>query len=138
MLIYLGPSQFKSVLKVPKQNWLIMVVRCLVGVANITTANTVTKYFKLSTVSVLMNTTPLVTLTIGVQFFGERASKIDVVCIVLSFIGVMLVTLAIIENKDDQTHGQSYSFIHIFLLMLNPFWLSGVNLTTRVLRKMHP
>jgi drug/metabolite transporter (DMT)-like permease len=101
LFLYLGPSEYVISSRVPKENRKVLIIRLLAGVANITTANTVTKYFKLSTVSVLMNTTPLLTLSIGVSFFGEKASKIDVACIILSFFGVMCMTFAIIQNKDS-------------------------------------
>ena len=71
-------------------------MRIFSGLANISTATTITKFFKLTTVTVVMNLTPILTLIVGIIFLKEKAGGIDIACILLSFCGVMCMTYAVI------------------------------------------
>ena len=85
----------------PKELRRKFVLRICCGVCAITSIHYLAKFFQLTTIAVVANLSPVLTLIIGIIFLKEKASNLDVACVLLSFLGVTLMTLGVIKQRDQ-------------------------------------
>ena len=54
----------------------------------------------MTTIAVVSNLSPVITLIIGVTCLKETASVLDVICVLMSFVGVSLMTYGVVLQKE--------------------------------------
>ena len=73
-----------------------LIARVISGVFMISSVLYSARFFPLTTISVVSNLCPVLTLIFGVILLNESAQKLDVMCVILSFTGVTLMTVGVI------------------------------------------
>ena len=94
------------------------------------------RYLPLVEVSLITNTTPLVTALLAYFILGETLSLIEKLCLLISFGGVALLIIEKDYSSSDTTEeatstAQLYALI---MLIFVPFLISGVTISLRRMR----
>ncbi len=90
------------------------------------------KYFSLTTVSMVMNLSPLVTVIFAFLFLRERLKLSEALVVLLGFGAVSLMILG--GDQADQKTYQSNIFA-LFILLSNPIFVSTGMVVMRSMRK---
>lgn len=77
----------------PSESKKHMFMRLVTGCFGILTMNFVVKYFNLSTIAVIINLNPIFTMLLGYLLLKENVTRMDIVCLFLTFGAVLLVIL---------------------------------------------
>lgn len=101
VLVVIINKNLKNVLydSFPSENKKHMFYRILFGIFSIMTMNSLVKYFPLSTIAVIINLNPIFTMFLGYFILKEKVTKLDVLCLIISFIAVLMMIFGM--NKDD-------------------------------------
>ena len=100
LLVYLNKEMY-SVMTQQDLGWDI-VIRITIAFVSIGAMLTSVHHFSLTTVAVAMNLSPVFSFIFGMIMLGERnANPIDVLCLILSLIGALMMILAAVKEKDD-------------------------------------
>lgn len=81
------------VTRIPRNQMGLMIARCLSGAAAHIIQFTISKYLSLIFIGLAQNSAPLVTIVLSRIMTGEQIKKIDIVMIVITFIGVSLLSM---------------------------------------------
>ena len=86
---------------VPEGSTKLLILRIILGLFGISTMLHITKWFSLTTITVINGLNPVFTMIIGVFYLGESITKLDVIFILFSFLGVILMTLGLVTNSEE-------------------------------------
>jgi drug/metabolite transporter (DMT)-like permease len=130
----------------PTENRHFMVYRVLSGLLGISSMMVCVKWFSLTTISVVTGLNPVITMIFGVLTMGEKITQIDVICIILSFFAVILMTVGLAVNQEPTVEDKSaqltspedpYFSYKMTLLGILPICMSWANISMRLMRKMN-
>lgn len=107
--------------------------RSLQGSMVILISFSLTKYLSLVFLGLVHNTTPIVTAIMSCIWMGERLKVNDVMMMVVTFIGVTLITLGF--NKELVS--SEPPMLALFLALLVPFLTSYGNILMRSMKGLH-
>jgi drug/metabolite transporter (DMT)-like permease len=108
-----------------------LIGRVILGFIGLTLQAMAISSLPLVLVSTSMNTVPLITGLLACCFLKERLGLVDIVCLTISFGGVMMMVLG---SKTDSTTGESIDAIAIAALILNPLVSSLITILLRTMK----
>ena len=109
------------------------------------------KYWKLSTISMVMSMAPIVTVAFGILLVGETVNRSDVLQMILSLVAVFFIMLNSIQDKEELSKGAEksieedsinyarrdhLSLFPLLLLLANPVLLAMHNILLRMMKKL--
>jgi len=80
----------------PEGNQKLLAARICTGLVGISCMLHSNKWFSLSTIAIVTGLNPVFTTIGGVCYLKEKITKLDVFCILLSFLGVILMTVGLV------------------------------------------
>lgn len=86
---------------VPQGHFQTIWARIIIGGFNIACNFYMFKYWKLSTISMVMSLAPLLTLVFGIFLVGETVNRSDLIQMFLSLIAVVFIILNSLEDKKE-------------------------------------
>jgi drug/metabolite transporter (DMT)-like permease len=95
------------------------------------------KYFDLTTVAMVVNCAPLLTVVLAAPILGERIFAIQVVYLLLAFGAVSIMILGDPDRGSEKKDKITPSTIAITALVLNPIAIALGNLAMRSMRKLN-
>jgi drug/metabolite transporter (DMT)-like permease len=119
----------------PSESKKHMAMRVVTGCFGILTMNFVVKYFSLSTIAVINNLSPIVTMLLASAFLKERVSNHDIVCLFLSFLAVTMVILGV-QTSGEVGKKNEFGF-KLFLVCCLPVSMACSNITMRLMQKLN-
>ena len=136
LLVYLNKEMYSVMTKQSLGS--DIVIRITIAFISIGAMFTSVHHFSLTTVAVAMNLSPVFSFVFGMLLLGEKkATGLDVVCLVLSMVGALMMILAAIKEKEAVEQEKEYTILYVLVLILLPFSKSMGQLMTRKMRKMH-
>ena len=86
---------------IPEGHFKTIWARVIIGGFNIATNFYMFKYWKLSTISMVMSLAPILTVIFGIILVGENVNKSDLIQMFLSCIAVVFIMLNSLEDKKE-------------------------------------
>ena len=138
---------------VPRDQYANLFFRCMQGMVVKSIQFSIFKYWKLTTISMIVSLGPIFTVLGGILCLGESVNCSDVIQIALSFIAICFITLNSLEDRkameaesknvtieeDSRNYARRDHFrLDLFLLLLSvPFGISVQNILLRKMKKMN-
>ena len=86
---------------IPRKQIKMLILRSVIFTAGIVITFYIIKYISLAFQGIIANLTPIVTMLLSSLMTGERFKQSDIIFISVSLTGVIIVTLGIIYNQDN-------------------------------------
>lgn len=86
---------------IPKKQIKMLILRSIIFTAGIVITFYIIKYISLAFQGIIANLTPIATMVLSSLMTGERFKKSDLIFISVSLMGVIIVTVGIIYNQDN-------------------------------------
>lgn len=140
---------------VPSDNVWMLVARCFMSLLNMGLRYTIFKYFKLTTMTLTNNLSPVFTCIFAVVFLGESMVLGDIIQIIICFVAATLITLGMFEDKNqlqslkinetkqmfenphEYAKRDHFHWLYFAFLMMIPFSIASQKVLLRSMRKLH-
>ena len=90
---------------VPEGHMKTIWARIILGGSNIACNFYMFKYWKLSTISMVMSLAPILTVIFGIFLVGETVNRSDMTQMLLSMVAVVFIILNSLEDKEELQKG---------------------------------
>jgi drug/metabolite transporter (DMT)-like permease len=90
------------------------------------------RFFPLTTVAMVMNLSPMITVFLAFFILGERITRSQLIVLVLAFSAVSIMILGG-DQKDDKNY--QTNIFALLVLFLNPFVISLGTIAMRAMQK---
>lgn len=100
----------------------------------------VTKYLPLTMIAIVNNMGPLVTLVLAYLILKERIKRFEILMIVLTVAGVLVVVIFADPNASDSsttTTSTTFKYVLYGCLFCNPILVAGGSISMRKMKKFH-
>jgi len=114
-----------------------LIFRSIQGSATNIINYSVTKYLPLTIIAIVNNMGPMLTVILAYFILKERLRLFDVVMLVLTIGGVLLVVIYEQPDEESQSTSQLWLYIMYGALFFNPILVSGGSISMRKMKKFH-
>ena len=115
----------------------MLILRSVIFTAGIVITFYIIKYISLAFQGIIANLTPIVTMLLSSLMTGERFKQSDIIFISVSLTGVIIVTLGIIYNQDNdnQLEQTEFSFYKSVLPCIIAFTFPILNASAAIINR---
>jgi drug/metabolite transporter (DMT)-like permease len=95
------------------------------------------KYFDLTTLAMVVNCAPLLTVVMAAPILGEKIASVQVVYLLLAFGAVSIMILGDPNGGEHKPENLKPNLFAIAALVFNPIAIAIGNIAMRSMRKLH-
>ena len=95
------------------------------------------KYLPIVLVTIISNTLPLFCSLLGFIILGERITKMEIFCLLISFYGIFVLVYYGERQKDKEGKESNISLLPMVMLVLGPILMAVTNVSLRHMKNLH-
>ena len=85
-------------MNVSKKEFKYFIYWVFLGLLSAITKFVVVKYFSLTTIAIIYNLNPIMTMMLGAIFLKEKVTYLNIACIILTFLAVVYMTIGLAHH----------------------------------------